>query len=202
MPAATKTLEVTLNLNASQLGWLGSLVFIGLFFGSVAGSFLFGKFSYKWILTACCCGNTLGLFTFAYCTIYDFQCFARFCSGFCQIFMTIYLPVFINTIGTRSNVTYYMSFFLLSSPLGVISGYAMTAVIIQYYNWEMSFYIMSFNMLALSIGMAIFDDRYINIDEMVKQKKKIKKHRARAKLYQAINPDNGDMARVADNNLD
>ena len=72
MPAATKSLELTLDLNATQLGWLGSLVFIGLFFGSVAGSFIFGKFSYKWILTACCCGNTLGLFTFAYCTIYDF----------------------------------------------------------------------------------------------------------------------------------
>ena len=89
-----------------------------------------------------------------------------------------------------------MSFFLLSSPLGVISGYAMTAVLINYYSWEMSFYIMATNMLALSFGMAIFPDMYINIDEMIKQKKKIKKHRARAKLYQAINPDNGDMAGI------
>jgi MFS family permease len=173
MPAATKNLEVTLDLNAKQLGWLGSLVFIGLFFGSVAGSFLFGKFPYKWILTVCCIGNTLGLFSFAYFTIYDFQCFARFCSGFCQIFMTIYLPVFINTIGTRENVTYYMSFFLLSSPLGVIVGYSMTAVTIQYFSWEMSFYIMAINMGALTIVMSIFDNQYIDIDEMIKQKKKI-----------------------------
>ena len=72
MPAATKALEIGLDLTATQLGWLGSLVFIGLFFGSVAGSFIFGKCSYKWILTACYFGNTLGLFTFAYCTIYDF----------------------------------------------------------------------------------------------------------------------------------
>jgi len=96
-----------------------------------------------------------------------------------------------------------MSFFLLSSPLGVITGYAMTAVTIHYFSWEMSFYIMALNMLALSFGMAIFDDRYINIDVMIKQKKKIQKHRARAKLYQAINPDNGDMAALLpESNLD
>jgi len=109
--------------------------------------------------------------------------------------MTIYLPVFINTIGTRANVTYYMSFFLLSSPLGVISGYAMTAITIQYSgNWEMSFYIMSINMAALTFGMAIYNNEYINIDVMIKEKKKIAKSRARSKLYQAINPDNGEMA--------
>jgi hypothetical protein len=83
MPAATKALEVGLDLTAPQLGWLGSLVFIGLFFGSVASSFIFAKCPFKWVLFASYAGNTIGLFSFAYCTIYDLQCFARFCSGFC-----------------------------------------------------------------------------------------------------------------------
>jgi len=71
----------------------------------------------------------------------------------------------------------------------------MTAITIQYSgNWEMSFYIMSINMAALTFGMAIYNNEYINIDVMIKEKKKIAKSRARSKLYQAINPDNGEMA--------
>ena len=71
MPSATKDLQVHLDLNAKQLGWLGSLVFIGLFFGSVASSFIFGRANYKTILTLSYLGNTIGLFSFAYCTIYN-----------------------------------------------------------------------------------------------------------------------------------
>lgn len=72
MPAAAKALEIHLDLTAAQLGWLGSLVFIGLFFGSVTGSFIFDRLPFKWVLFVSYAGNMCGLFTFAYCTIYDF----------------------------------------------------------------------------------------------------------------------------------
>ena len=166
MPAATKALEVGLDLTPPQLGWLGSLVFIGLFFGSVAASFIFGRWPFKWVLFASYAGNTCGLFTFAYCTNYDLQCFARFCSGFCQIFNLIYLPVWINTIGDSQNISYYMSFFILSTPLGVIIGYILTAVVINESTWQWSFYIMSMNMVLLSIGMMLFSENYIDYDLM------------------------------------
>lgn len=83
MSAATKALELSLDLTATQLGWLGSLVFIGLFFGSVAASFIFGRMPFKWVLFTSYLGNTCGLFLFAYLTNYNYQCFTRFFSGFC-----------------------------------------------------------------------------------------------------------------------
>jgi len=51
---------------------------------------------------------------------------------------------------------------------------------------------MSINMLILSFGMMFYSDKYINFDIMLKQLKIIKKKRARALLYQAINPLNGE----------
>lgn len=79
----------------------------------------------------------------------------------------IYLPVWINTIGDKENISYYMSFYILSTPLGVIVGYILTAVVINESTWQWSFYIMSMNMLALAIGMMCFSKHYINYDLML-----------------------------------
>ena len=62
-----------------------------------------------------------------------------------------------------------MSFFILSTPLGVIIGYILTAVVINQSTWQVAFYIMSLNMLMVGIGMAYVDVNYVNYDLMIKQ---------------------------------
>jgi len=47
-------------------------------------------------------------------------------------------------------------------------------------------------MLFLSFAMVFYSNNYINFDIMLKQFKIIKKQRARALLYQAINPLTGE----------
>ena len=44
MPSASKDMSITLDLNSKQLGWLGSLVFIGQIGGSIASSYAFKKY--------------------------------------------------------------------------------------------------------------------------------------------------------------
>ena len=64
-----------------------------------------------------------------------------------------------------------MSFFLLSSPLGVIIGYVLTSLCTTYASWELSFYIQTFNMLMITCVMYFYDEKYINIDDIIKQLK-------------------------------
>jgi MFS family permease len=99
------------------------------------------------------------------------------------------LPVWINTIGDKENISYYMSFFILSTPLGVIVGYILTAVVISEGSWQWAFYVMSVNMLLLTCAMACFSKNYINYDLMLKQYSRLRKRRARA-LYRGINLEN------------
>ena len=89
-----------------------------------------------------------------------------------------------------------MSFFILSTPLGVIVGYILTAVVINEATWQWSFYIMSMNMLLLTLGMACFSKHYINYDLMLKQYSRIRKHRARAELYQGLSLENAEQAAI------
>lgn len=84
------------------------------------------------------------------------------------MFNLIYLPVWINTIGDKENISFYMSFFILSTPLGVIVGYIITAVVLNRSEWQWAFFIMAINMLFVSIVMANFNVNYINYDLMIK----------------------------------
>jgi len=78
-----------------------------------------------------------------------------------------------------------MSFFILSTPLGVIVGYILTAVVVSELTWQWAFYIMAIYMLLLALAMMCFSKHYINYDLMLKQFKRIKKQRARAAQYAA-----------------
>jgi hypothetical protein len=61
-----------------------------------------------------------------------------------------------------------MSFFILSTPLGVIAGYILTAVVINALTWQWAFYIMSINMLLLALAMMCYSKHYINYNLMIK----------------------------------
>ena len=65
IPAATKNIKESLDINDTQLGYLGSLVFVGLALGAVSASYLFDKISYKCILAFGFLGNMIGLLMFA-----------------------------------------------------------------------------------------------------------------------------------------
>ena len=65
IPPATEYIKRDLNINDTQLGGLGSLVFVGLAAGALSASFFFGKIQYKFILALGFIGNGIGLYLFA-----------------------------------------------------------------------------------------------------------------------------------------
>ena len=65
IPAATKNIKENLQINDTQLGFLGSLVFVGLAIGALSASYIFGKIQYKYLLALGFIGNGVGLLLFA-----------------------------------------------------------------------------------------------------------------------------------------
>lgn len=131
----TPVLRKDLNLSTQQLGVIGSLVFFGLLCGSVGAAFVFGKYSYKKVMLLTYIINAIFLILFAATEIYWLQCLSRFLAGYAQVFQCIYFPLFIDTYSTTQNKSHWMSFMLLSPPLGVILGYTMTYVIMKHSTW-------------------------------------------------------------------
>ena len=64
VPSALVVLKEELELQNDQMGIMGSLVFIGLLFGSFIASIVFNYISYKKVLAFSFFGNGLGLVLF------------------------------------------------------------------------------------------------------------------------------------------
>ena len=151
------------------MGNFGSLVFFGLAVGSVCATLIVSFFTWKQLLGISFLGNCLGLFLFAISSDYSILCFARFFSGFNQTFLTIYLPLYVDTYSAKGSKSVYMSFILLSPPIGVLLGYSLTAYCIAFYdNWRLSFYIQGFFMAFAAILLILIPTKYINIDEVAR----------------------------------
>jgi hypothetical protein len=96
-------------------------------------------------------GNSIGLFIFALSKVYWIQCFSRLLSGFCQIFQSIYHPLFVDAFGTEKSKSYMLSMMLLSPPLGVIFGYLFTYAMLKNYSWQIGFIGMGFYMATCAL---------------------------------------------------
>jgi predicted MFS family arabinose efflux permease len=83
LPSSSPNIKKTLKLDETALGTLLSLVFGGLFLGSISAVGLFSRFQFKRILVVSYLGNAIGIAVFAFSNIYWLQCSARFFSGFC-----------------------------------------------------------------------------------------------------------------------
>jgi predicted MFS family arabinose efflux permease len=76
----------------------------------------------------------LALFTVS--TEYSWQMFARFLSGFSQVILSIYLPVWVDAYAPRHTKTKWMTFIITAAPAGLFIGYSMTAVIVMFeFSW-------------------------------------------------------------------
>lgn len=62
-------------------------------------------------------------------------------TGLFQVFFAIYMPVWANTFGNPQQQALWITFLMITSPLGVIMGYMMNGFIYQVLGWRWSFYI-------------------------------------------------------------
>ena len=56
---------------------------------------------------------------------------------------SIYFPIFVNTLYTKDEQVQMLAFVFLTPPLGVIFGYVLAAVVVNYTHWEVAFMIIA-----------------------------------------------------------
>ena len=93
-------MQADLQLNNTEYGWLGSVVFIGLTLGSICASFTYQKFNSKHVLVAVLMANAVSMACFTISSNYAILVTSRFFTGFFQVFVSIYYPVWADSYGT------------------------------------------------------------------------------------------------------
>lgn len=101
MPAALSDISKDLEMATAKLGLMGSMVFFGLFIGSLSASVFFYRFSYKSIIGWSLIVNGISLGALTYKTNFILMCLSRLVTGWSQIFLTIYFPIYINCYSTQ-----------------------------------------------------------------------------------------------------
>lgn len=150
-----------------KLGHFGSLIFFGLGCGGVFSANIVGKVSWKMILLVSLLGNGIGLFIYATYSSYGILGFGRWLSGFNQVFLLIYIPLYIDAFADKKSKSMWMSAALLASPIGTLFGFAITAFTIsKYESWRLSFYIYAAIMALEFVLFAPIPKRFFDVKKI------------------------------------
>lgn len=96
-------------------------------------------------------------------------------AGFSQIFITIYLPLYVDAYMTKVRKPGVLSLLLVAAPLGVVAGYAMTSVCIlkkgywkTEYNffWYQSFRVQSVFSLFAAVVILFVPSKFIDLKQV------------------------------------
>ena len=103
LPGCSVEIKQDLSMNDFQFGLLGSVVYGGLTLGAGVATGVFN--SPKWIkptlcLTLAC--NAVAIWLFTVTKSFYFDAFLRFCIGFFQVFVCIYMPVWADAFAPES----------------------------------------------------------------------------------------------------
>jgi MFS family permease len=99
-------------------------------------------------------------------TAYNWQMFARWLSGFSQVIQAIFLPVWVDFFAPHDRKTKWMTWIIGAAPLGMLSGYSMSALIVSFgLHWCWAFYIHVVLLLPFILGILIVDPKLLQIDK-------------------------------------
>ena len=109
--------------------------------GSIFATCLFQSSNTKALLITVILMNALTLVLFTQFTSYWSLATTRMLTGFFQVFICIYYPVWADRFGSsHQQKATFMSILLLSSTTGVMIGYICSSMIVQHSSWKNIFY--------------------------------------------------------------
>ena len=182
IPASIKELRQITSYDQS-IGLFGSLVYLGNIFGSMIFFTYINIFDRKLLLLISLLGNSICLFTFVIIENIPFLFFNRVLVGMLQAYITIYMPVWCNQYGLKSQRNYMIALIQLVSPIGIFLGYFIASICINdriYGGWKFAFLVQAFLILILSILFLFvpanfFSKYYYSVGETNEEEKIIKK---------------------------
>lgn len=130
--------------------------------------------------------NAIALWLFTITRSFYFDAFLRFCIGFFQVFVCIFMPVWADAFASEKQKSAWLTFLLLASPVGVVIGFTLTSFMNHYANWRYSFYVQAFFLVPCVLAFVFTKQKYLDIEAAVKYRKKCQ-HIVQKKLYRSIN---------------
>lgn len=142
---------------------MGSMVYLGFVIGNFTGIYLFEKYKTKHLIIAACFlfgGSTL-LFILG--NNIALMCLARVFTGFAQVFMAIFMPVWVDSYGKKSK-TILLTLLNLGVLLGFFFGYIFTAIAVLHMgSWRYAFWLQVLVIFPMGFIMLLFYSRELDI---------------------------------------
>jgi predicted MFS family arabinose efflux permease len=141
------------------------------FIGSIFATFWFHHLDTKMLMCTVTALEGLSLLLFTLYGNFYFLIAMRFLTGFCQVFISIYMPVWADTFGSTERVkTIWLNMLLFGSTIGVLLGYILCASLVtQSISWRYAFYTQSLCFVVPLVGMLIAPSSYFDIEGKLTQ---------------------------------
>ena len=168
LPAALVDMRKDLKFSKVMMGSLGSYVYAGFVVGSIVNATIFDSYcTNKFTLSLAFILNGVGALLYINNTEYYILSFARFMSGFGQIIVSIYIPIFVDTFCSVESKAVWLPVVAICGPLGACLGYSLTGSLLYYeYNWTIAFFMLSVSMAAGLVVLILIPGSYLNVDEV------------------------------------
>jgi len=128
IPASTFMIREELEIDELFLGILGSVVFAGLMCGSLISGYLFTKYSCKHLILTSLVMIIVSILGFVFSDgNLTILLVSRFLSGFFQVFLVVYYPVWVDYFGEEKK-TLWLTYLQIGVPFGVFCGYSLTGI--------------------------------------------------------------------------
>lgn len=139
--------------------------------GSIFGVKIFNMMHPKYILIIALIIAGVFSWAFTQTKVFELLVLIRFMSGFSQSFVSIFLPVWADRYAPSEGAKQcWLSGVLMSSTIGVLFGYVITAAFITHLNWHWSFYFQSVCILPVLLLLIITPKKYLDITAPVEPK--------------------------------
>jgi predicted MFS family arabinose efflux permease len=173
LPGGSVAIKESLKLSDFQFGMLGSVVYGGMTVGAAIATGVYQKSHLiKPTLLCSLLFNLISLSVFALMTNFYLCAFFRFLIGFWQVFVCIYMPVWVDMFAHESQKSAWLTFLILASPLGIVIGYSMTSVIVKHVTWQWAFWAQSIAMSPCVLAVILIPKKYIDVESASKMKSK------------------------------
>lgn len=129
LPACTQEIAEYYHIGETELGLLGSLVYLGIIITGLYIGRLYQRAPSKLVCLIGLAGMCVSLFMFVLSRQVWLAMTSRFLTGCFQVFMLVYFPVWIDKFG-GDRATTWITLLQVGVPLGIFAGYGMTSVIV------------------------------------------------------------------------
>ena len=167
-----KSFTQDLNMSDLQYGSLNSITTIGKIIALLIFMVIINKNHRKFIIVTTSFFH--GLYFYAYFINYNYYYIAtlKFLASFCKVFITVYMPVWIDQFGIKKYKTLLLTIVYMVTSYGRIVG-AWIGTVICDNDWKKAFSCCGIIFLLLSFGLFIIPQKYYSTKYMlVEQQKK------------------------------